>query len=142
MKQFERFIIYPMLFIALFFSFAGEEVQQTTAQQIYDEVIAKEITILNDKGDESIKMTGNNFGGSILVEDFVDPENHLWVNSRGVHIIGSKNDLYLNPGGIRMIPKENYNEPIILMGVTKSGGSFAVFSNKDGDSLVEIGSTN
>lgn len=47
MKKFERFIIYPMLFIAIFFSFTDDGVQQTTAQQVYEEIIAKKITVVN-----------------------------------------------------------------------------------------------
>jgi hypothetical protein len=45
MQKFERFIIYPMLFIGIFFSFADDGVQQTTAQQVYDEIIAKNIKL-------------------------------------------------------------------------------------------------
>ncbi|MFW5795308.1 MAG: hypothetical protein ACOCV1_07495 [Bacillota bacterium] len=56
MNKFERFIIYPMLFIALFFSFSGEEVKQTTAQKVHDELIAKSIKIVNEDGVEMITL--------------------------------------------------------------------------------------
>ena len=56
MKKFERFIIYPLLFIALFFSFADDGLQQTTAQQVYDELIAKNIKIVNDDGKTMIEL--------------------------------------------------------------------------------------
>ena len=56
MKKFERFIIYPLLFIALFFSFADDGLQQTTAQQVYDEIIAKNIKIVNEDGKTMIEL--------------------------------------------------------------------------------------
>jgi len=75
MKKFERFIIYPMLFIALFFSFTDDGVQQTTAQQVYDEIIAKSIKIVDDNGTEMIILDShkglfNNKGTIKILEDF------------------------------------------------------------------------
>lgn len=57
MKKFERFIIYPLLFIALFFSFADDGFQQTTAQQFYDEIIAKNIKIVDERGNKLIELS-------------------------------------------------------------------------------------
>ena len=88
MKKFERFIIYPMLFIALFFSFSGEDVQQTTAQQVYDEIIAKNIKVVDDKGREAINLSGGNYNnkafGSITI---YDP-----VRMGGLYLMEGKNE--------------------------------------------------
>lgn len=65
MKKFERFIIYPMLFIALFFSFTGDEVQQTKAQQVYDEIIAKRIRLVGSDGETTMFLRGETGGVAI-----------------------------------------------------------------------------
>jgi hypothetical protein len=77
MKKFERFIIYPMLFIALFFSFADDNVQQTTAQQVHDEIIAKSFKIVNDKGSILIELSSKEneykkYGQINIVTDYTN----------------------------------------------------------------------
>jgi hypothetical protein len=143
MKKFERFIIYPMLFIALFFSFAGDGVQQTTAQQVYDEIIAKKITIVNDNGDETTRLTANKFGGQIILENPLDSRNQVRINHNGIGMSNSMSTLILNSGRLAVINKEKEkNEQIILLMGRKEGESFASFRNENGDELVEIGTNN
>lgn len=55
MKKFERFIVYPLLIITLFFSMSGNQVM-TEADQIYDEIIANKIKIVNNEGKEMITL--------------------------------------------------------------------------------------
>jgi hypothetical protein len=59
MKKFERYIIYPILFIVLFFSFSGDDLHQTTAQQVYDEIIARKITIVNEDGQKMSEISSD-----------------------------------------------------------------------------------
>ena len=55
MHKYERFIIYPLLILALFYGMAGDQVM-TSATKVYDEIIAKKISIVDDNGKEIIKM--------------------------------------------------------------------------------------
>jgi hypothetical protein len=139
MKKFERFIIYPMLFIAIFFSFADDGVQQTTAQQVYDELIAKSLTIVNDSGEKVIKLKSNQFGGKISLEE-PNSYHQLGITPMAIGMSTPTNYLNLNSGRIVMTNKEK-EKNILLMGI-ESGDSFASFRNKNGESLVEIGSNN
>lgn len=79
MRKFERFIIYPMLFIAIFFSFAADDVQQTTAQQYEKHIVAKKITVLDDDENKIVQIQGGSkgkFGGIVL------------YNSSGTNVMG------------------------------------------------------
>ncbi|PTV94429.1 hypothetical protein C8C76_1323 [Halanaerobium saccharolyticum] len=96
MQKFERFIIYPMLFIAIFFSFADDGVQQTTAQQVYDEIIAKSISIVNDEGELLINLSRHE-------------ESNVNKNSGRIKIIGYDGDkTNIIPGHISLEQNKNY----------------------------------
>lgn len=56
MQKFERFIIYPMLFVALFFSFSDNGVQHTIAQEVHDEIVAKNVKIVDGEGNVKIDL--------------------------------------------------------------------------------------
>ncbi|NMB02433.1 MAG: hypothetical protein GX971_13110 [Firmicutes bacterium] len=49
MSKYERLIIYPLLFIALFYALTGINVVNAT-QQVLDKIIAREILVVNDEG--------------------------------------------------------------------------------------------
>ncbi|HHY14960.1 MAG TPA: hypothetical protein GX521_02675 [Firmicutes bacterium] len=50
MSKYERLIIYPLLFIALFCALTGVNMVSAT-QQFLDKIVAKEIVVVNDEGD-------------------------------------------------------------------------------------------
>jgi|SRR5690554_1403239 hypothetical protein len=50
MSKYERLIIYPLLFIALFCALTGVNMVNAT-QQFIDKIVAKEIVVINDAGD-------------------------------------------------------------------------------------------
>lgn len=49
MSKYERLIIYPLLFVALFYALTGTNVVNAT-QQILDRIMAKEVLVVNDQG--------------------------------------------------------------------------------------------
>lgn len=49
-SKYERLIIYPLLFIALFCALTGVNVVNAT-QQVFDKIIAREITLVNEDGE-------------------------------------------------------------------------------------------
>ena len=55
MKKFERFIVYPLLIIALASSFLGGGVK-TNAFEFFDTILARRIIILDDTSEEMITM--------------------------------------------------------------------------------------
>lgn len=51
MSKYERLIIYPLLFIALFYAVTGVSVVKAT-QQMFDRIVAREIVVVNNEGQE------------------------------------------------------------------------------------------
>lgn len=49
MSKYERLVIYPLLFIALFCALTGVNVVSAT-QQVLDKIVAREIMVVNDEG--------------------------------------------------------------------------------------------
>ncbi len=55
MFKFERFIVYPLLIIALFYSMTGQKIM-ANAKQVYDEIVTKKISIVDDSGQTLLTM--------------------------------------------------------------------------------------
>src|SRR5690606_4355917 len=51
MSKYERLIIYPLLFLALFSALTGVNIVSAT-QQVWDRIVAREVVIVNDEGQE------------------------------------------------------------------------------------------
>lgn len=159
MKKFERFIIYPMLFISLFFSFADDGMQTTTAQRVYDELIAKSIKIVDDKGSTLIELNSkkneylNGVYGEVNIGYSEEAQNSkIRLNPNSIHL---RNEMTFFDTEENEL---NYNEALISSSeITfwntngKSGKEYkdeirADFTknkiklyNKHGDELVYIG---
>jgi hypothetical protein len=112
MHKFERFIIYPMLLIAIFFSFADDGVQQTTAQQVYDEIIAKSIKIVNSEGEvlvliDSSKMITDTkkVYGEISIKN-TKKDNLITLSAGTINPVISISE---EVGGVEDDPEYDYN---------------------------------
>ena len=161
MKKFERFIIYPMLFIALFFSFAGDEVKQITAQQVYDEIIAKSIKVVNDKGNTLIEISakGNEYkdygqiniatkytdtssklntkieGGNISIENGA---NKTFIGTSSISLSDKNNKLYLG-NNFRIIEDDFFDEDDDEDDDIAFGFGIDMYSKEDEDDETKIG---
>ena len=62
MHKYERYIIYPLLIIALFYGMSGKDIIESNAQQVYDEIIAKKITVVKPNNKNSIEITPKGIG--------------------------------------------------------------------------------
>ena len=51
MSKYERLIIYPLLFLALFSALTGVNIVNAT-QQVLERIVAREIVVVNDEGQE------------------------------------------------------------------------------------------
>jgi|AntDeeMinimDraft_5_1070356.scaffolds.fasta_scaffold19659_1 hypothetical protein len=124
MKKFERFVIYPMLFIALFFSFAGGDLQQTTAQQGAEEhIIAKRITVINDDY-ESIIQLGNNSSDGGIISVYDEDEKKVAIISSTINGIG---------GSINVFNK--FEESVGTFGIAKNNSGALWVKNKSNDKI-------
>ena len=103
MHKYERFIIYPLLIFALFYGMSGSDVIQSNAQQIYDEIITKRLSIINKDGERKVLMTTSKDGNVALIK------------FEG-GIMGTKgSQIYLN----------NYiDENVIIMGTANKSAGF------------------
>jgi len=84
MKKFERFIIYPLLIVALFYSFAGEQVTEAT-ENVIDKLVVREISVVNDDDKEVINIGSlfSGYHGLINVYDVRDKEKMYSTISSG-----------------------------------------------------------
>ncbi len=47
MQKFERFIVYPLLIMALFYSLSGAQIT-TATENVIDKLIVRKISVVND----------------------------------------------------------------------------------------------
>ncbi len=55
MQKFERFIVYPLLIMALFYSLSGAQIT-TATENVIDKLIVRKISVVNDAGEEVINI--------------------------------------------------------------------------------------
>ena len=155
MQKFERFIIYPLLIVALFYAVTGgagtdilanpfeiEDTIRTREVEIYndaDKVVgilgsdgpAGVLALYNNRGNEIIGLgaTSSEGNGGIFVSNGEgDTLNHITTSINGqVGVIATKD----NKG----------NDLIYLGGATSGNGSFSMYNNQ-GDDLIYLGTDN
>jgi len=127
MQKFERFIIYPMLFIGIFFSFAEDGVHQTTAQQVHDEIIAKSIYLTNSNGETTIILDGED--GIVSTYENRKNTTNLGNSTTGSGMINvyGKADL-----------KDHYG---VSIGTSDSGSGFIQLKNKHDVIVLQLGTS-
>lgn len=77
MSKYERLIIYPLLFLALFCALTGVNVVNAT-QQILDKIVAKEIVVVNDEGNTVASLKYDERKENVSLELF---------NGEGVRVV-------------------------------------------------------
>ena len=71
MSKYERLIIYPLLFIALFYALTGVNVVNAT-QQILDKIVAREVVVVNDQGNTVASLKYDQQKQDVSLELFND----------------------------------------------------------------------
>ena len=157
MKKFERFIIYPLLIVALFYSFAGEQVT-TTAQDVIDKLIVREISVIDDEGIETINITSDVIGGKIVVNSTFSEDIRLNIESTGLMLLSELSQTSLGFDGM-YISNENINTGFrngsisvwettpfgeesnlyAHIGLDDNENAGIVLNNNNGDQLIGIG---
>ena len=121
MKAFERIFLYTVLAVLIFYVFLVDgNVESQVA--IQEEIRARSIIIVNDEGQEVIKLLTNdeNNGGVIIYNKDGTPV---------VKMIASES------GGMMGVSNKDGN-PVALMGTSESGGEISVKSNKGGKAVA------
>lgn len=131
MHKFERFIIYPLLFVALFYAMTGGAGTDTLANpldsEIEDVIRARNVVIYNEDNEEiGILGVAGGSGGLKL------------YNSRGNEIIGLGSS---QPGGHGVISVLNKDGVLLNSIASTGGGKYGGFSilNDRGDELIYLG---
>ena len=90
MHKYERYIIYPLLIIALFYGMSGSSIIETSAENIMNRIVGKEVVIVNDKGQEVLNISSNDSGGATLSmsDDAGNQGITLATYKNGSNIIG------------------------------------------------------
>jgi uncharacterized protein GlcG (DUF336 family) len=70
-SKYERFIIYPLLFIALFCAVTGVNVVSAT-QQVFDKIVAREIAVVNNEGNTVASLKYDDVKQDVSFELFND----------------------------------------------------------------------
>ena len=76
MSKYERLIIYPLLFIALFYALTGISVVNAT-QQILDKIVAREVVVVNDEGNTVASLKYDQQKQDVSLELFNDEGNRV-----------------------------------------------------------------
>lgn len=111
MSKYERLIIYPLLFIALFCALTGVNVVNAT-QQFLDKIVAKEIVVVNDEGNTVASLKYDEKKESVSLELY----NNEGV--RSVSILG-----YDDGGAIGIFNHEG-NLTVAMQNDNQAGGLF------------------
>ena len=132
MHKYERYIIYPLLILALFYGMSGGNVIKTVADsRVFDHLIAKKISIVNDEGTGQIVLTTTSNKKTNEIEKV--------IKGGVINIYGEVND---NPsvticsdrdGNGTVFMENKYGELATYIGVTDdSQGRISVYNNQAG----------
>jgi hypothetical protein len=70
-SKYERFVIYPLLFLALFCAITGVNVVSAT-QQVFDKIVAREIVVVNNEGNTVAALRYDEVKEDVSLELFND----------------------------------------------------------------------
>ena len=116
MKKFERFIIYPLLLVALFYIISGQQIM-LSAETILDKLVVRDISVVNGSGQEIVGIGQSPDGGG-----------SIWTyNKEGVIETGMAST---DEGGSIWI----YNKKgVVEAGITSTAAGSSIWTcNKDG----------
>lgn len=140
MSKYERFIIYPLLFVSLFYGLIGGQPFVFAVQDdVFDQIKAREILVVDDEGDEKISMISEEGTGWITVNT---REQGVKTSIRGSGIMmGSASEIMsLTPRKIDIFDREMIYGVVTIEKNEHGNGSITLHNNM-GNTNVVIGST-
>lgn len=111
MSKYERLVIYPLLFLSLFYALTGVNVVNAT-QQLWDKIVAKEIVIVNDQGDTVASLKYDEKRENVSLELFTNE------GARAVSILAYED------GGAMGIFNQEGNLTVAMQNDNHAGGLF------------------
>ena len=142
MKKFERFIIYPLLIMTLFYSFAGEQVT-TTAQDVIDKLVVREISVIDEEGNEVVNIDSVPYhGGEIMI--YGGPSDSFSkISGYSFQTVIDNNMTLVSQLGftIQQFDEDPITPPkrFVDIGVSNNGNGYSILNNSHGDPLIYIG---
>jgi len=143
MKAFERIFLYTVLAVLIFYVFLVDgNVESQVA--IQEEIRARSIIIVNDEGQEVIKLLTNdeNNGGVIIYNKDGTPVVKMIASESGGMMGVSNKDstpvigMFAGENGGMIAVSNKDGNPVALMGTSESGGEISVKSNKGGKAVA------
>jgi len=121
MKALERIFLYSALAILFFYVFLVDgNVESKVA--IQEEIRARSIVIVNDAGQEVVKLLSNDENNGVVII----------YNKDGTPVVKM---IASESGGMMGVSNKDGN-PVALMGASESGGEMSVKSNKGGKAVA------
>ena len=121
MKAFERIFPYTVLAVLIFYMFLVDgNVESQVA--IQEEIRARSIIIVNDEGQEVIKLLTNDENNGVVII----------YNKDGTPVVKM---IASESGGMMGVSKKD-GKSVALMGASESGGEMSVKSNKGGKAVA------
>lgn len=115
MAKWERYIVYPLLMVALFFGLSRETRVLDAAQGVIDEIRARRVVVVDEDGQEQVVLE-TDYGG----------DGRLSVNnSRGTEMVS----LRVAPYGGTLVVFNNAGTPVGLLRAYENGGVFGISNN-------------
>lgn len=93
MARYERFVVYPLLFIALFCSLTGVSVVKAS-QEVLEKVITKELVVVNDAGKEIASIRSGNDPSTGVELCLNDADGAMMITLGVGSLFGSRLILY------------------------------------------------
>ena len=143
MKKFERIFLYTVLAILVFYVFLVDGTVESQVA-IQEEIRARSIVIVNNAGQEVVRLWANKNGGLVSVRNKDGTPTAIMVSNKegaeiavfnrygtlGVEIIATEDD-----GG--MVGVSKADAPGAIMGIYKDDGLIEVY-NKHGDVIGRL----
>jgi len=139
MHKYERYLIYPLLIIALFYGMSGGNIIKTVADsRVYEEIVTKKIKVVDDNGNTKIFLGSHpNQPNSNIVALYNNSDQPIALLEATEK---DKGIVHLRKGGVKV---NNKKGKLVLFSGTMEGfqGGAILGATNKGDLIYSLGPT-